>query len=186
MLKYLPNSLTTLRLLLALPLGMAIMAGNYPLALGIGAVAGLTDALDGFLARRLNALSRLGAALDPIADKTIITACFLCFASVDLIPWYLAAIVICRDIVIIAGASSYAWLFGPFEFSATLLSKSNMFFQVCFCLLVLFAQVTTGVPVVAITVGMTLVILFALASGLDYVLSWSIKALHAQKRKSQE
>ena len=73
MLQYLPNALTFSRLLLAGPLGYFILHQNYEWALATGALAGLTDALDGFLARRLGALSRLGAAVDPIADKVLIT-----------------------------------------------------------------------------------------------------------------
>jgi cardiolipin synthase (CMP-forming) len=185
MLKHIPNCLTILRLLMALPLGMAILAEDYSLALIIGLIAGLTDALDGILARRLNAFSRFGAALDPVADKTVITACFVCFALVDLIPWYLAAIVICRDIVIVTGASSYFLLYGPFEFSATRLSKGNMFFQICFCLIILFSQVVPGIPEIVITLSMILIVLLALASGIDYVLTWTKRALQAQKNKSQ-
>ncbi len=65
MLNYLPNALTTLRLLLALPLGMLILRHEYQLALWVGLIAGITDALDGFTARRLNSFSPIGAALDP-------------------------------------------------------------------------------------------------------------------------
>ena len=90
MLRYLPNSLTLLRLLLALPLGWLILREQYALALATGVLAGLSDALDGFAARRLDALTRLGAILDPIADKTLITVTFVCLAAVELAPWYLA------------------------------------------------------------------------------------------------
>ena len=81
MLQYLPNSLTVLRLLLAGPLGWLVLREQYHWALVVGLLAGLTDALDGLLARRLNALSRFGAALDPVADKVLITVAFLCFAQ---------------------------------------------------------------------------------------------------------
>ncbi len=183
MLKLLPNTLTSLRLLLAIPLGLAILRQDYPLALVIGLFAGITDALDGFLARRLDALSQFGAALDPVADKTLITASFLCFAMVDLIPWYLAIVVIGRDIVIVGGALAYALLFGRFEFSATRLSKGNMLMQIVFCMLLLVAQVFPVIPPAVLTFTTVLIIAFALASGFDYVVTWTIKALNARKRQ---
>ena len=86
MLRYLPNGLTLLRLLLAVPLGVLILRGEYTWALGVGVLAGVSDGLDGLLARRLQALSRFGAALDPVADKTLIMVAFLTLASVELIP----------------------------------------------------------------------------------------------------
>ncbi|MEE4145539.1 MAG: CDP-alcohol phosphatidyltransferase family protein [Halieaceae bacterium] len=183
MLRYLPNALTFSRLLLAGPLGYFILQQEYEWALATGLLAGLTDGLDGFMARRLDALSRLGAALDPIADKVLITVSFVCFASNGLIPWYLALAVIIRDLVIVLGAACYHWLVGPFEFSATALSKANMFVQICFCMLVLVAQVTTWIPSPAITAGTVAVLFIAGASGSDYVLKWSARAVQQHREK---
>ena len=94
----------------------------------------------------LGAFSRLGAALDPVADKLMITVCMLSFALISLIPWWLAIAVICRDLVIVAGASCYHWLIGQLEFEPTSLSKANMFVQIAFCILVLTVQVMEGIP----------------------------------------
>jgi cardiolipin synthase len=182
-LQYLPNALTFSRLLLAGPLGYFILHQNYEWALATGALAGLTDALDGFLARRLGALSRLGAAVDPIADKVLITVAFVCFAATGLIPWYLALAVIIRDLVIVLGAVCYHWLVGEFEFSATPLSKANMFIQICFCMLVLAAQIATWIPSLAITTGSMAVLFIAGASGSDYVFKWSAKAIQQYRDK---
>jgi cardiolipin synthase len=184
MLKYLPNALTFTRLLLALPLGILILRQEYQLALGVGFLAGVTDGLDGFFARRLNAFSRFGAALDPVADKVLITVSFLTFASVGLIPWYVAVTVIARDLVIVGGAICYHRLIGPFDFAATPLSKLNMLLQICFCVLVLAAQVIPGLPSVTITLATILVLVIAIASGLDYVVSWSIKAMQNRDKEA--
>ena len=83
MLQYLPNALTFSRLLLAAPLGYLILQQNYQWALAIGLLAGATDALDGFAARRLGALSRFGAILDPIADKLLVATCLVLVAHTD-------------------------------------------------------------------------------------------------------
>lgn len=181
MLQYLPNGLTFLRLVLAVPLGVLILRGDFGAALVVGLFAGITDALDGFFARRLDAFTRFGAALDPIADKTLITVTFLSLASLELIPWYLAGAVIARDLVIVAGAACYYKMIGPFEFEATRLSKANMFVQISFCVLVLFMQVVDWIPPIAMLAGMVAVLFIAAASGFDYVMSWTIKALQSRK-----
>jgi len=183
MLQYLPNALTLSRLLLAAPLGYLILHGQFDWALVTGLIAGVTDALDGFAARRLGALSRLGAALDPMADKVLITVAFVCFAHTGLIPWYLAIAVIARDLVIVLGAACYHWLIGDFEFSATQLSKVNMLVQIAFCTLVLAAQVMSTIPAIAVTAASAAVLFIAGASGFDYVMKWSIKAFQAPRRR---
>ena len=182
MLQYLPNALTLSRLLLAGPLGFFILQGNYQWALATALLAAVTDALDGFMARRLGALSRLGAALDPVADKVLVIVAFVCFARTGLLPWYLALVVITRDVVIVTGAACYRWLIGPFEFAATRLSKANMAIQIGLCALVLAAQLAPWIPQAAITAGSAAVLFIAGASGCDYVLKWSARALQ-QKRK---
>ncbi|MCB1705092.1 MAG: CDP-alcohol phosphatidyltransferase family protein [Halioglobus sp.] len=183
MLRQLPNSLTFARLLLALPLGWLILREQYDWALAIGAMAGVSDALDGFLARRLNALSRFGAVLDPIADKLLITVTFICLAEVGLLPWYLAIAVIARDLVIVLGAICYYRFIGPFEFAATGLSKGNMAVQISFCVLVLLSQVVPIIPGQILLAGTAAVLFMAAASGFDYVMSWTIKAIESRKTK---
>lgn len=177
MLKYLPNALTLLRLLLAAPLGYLILQQQYGAALGVGLVAGISDGLDGFTARKLGYLSRFGAALDPVADKTLVTVAFLCFAQTELIPWYVALTIICRDLVIVIGALCYHLLIGRFEFAASRLSKFNMLVQICFCVMLLSAQLIRGIDPVALQLAIAAVLLIAIVSGLDYVLTWGRKAL---------
>jgi cardiolipin synthase len=181
MLQYLPNMLTFSRLILAVPLGVLILREDFGLALAIGGTAGLTDALDGYFARRLGVFSRFGAALDPIADKILVTVAFLCLARVELIPLYLAVAVIARDLIIVTGAICYYKLIGPFEFAATGLSKANMFVQISFCVLVLLAQIAPQVPAIAITAGTVAVLFIAAASGFDYMMSWTLKAIESRK-----
>lgn len=181
MLRYLPNSLTFLRLFLALPLGWLILREQYALALATGVLAGLSDALDGFAARRLDALTRLGAILDPIADKVLITVTFVCLAAVELSPWYLAVAVVARDLVIVIGAACYYRFIGPVEFAASSLSKTNMIIQISYCVLVLLSQVVSSIPPLLLVFGPAAVLFLAAASGFDYVMTWTIKALESRK-----
>ncbi|PLW69724.1 CDP-alcohol phosphatidyltransferase family protein [Pseudohalioglobus lutimaris] len=181
MLKYLPNALTTLRLLLALPLGLLILRHHYALALWIGLLAGITDALDGFTARRLGYFSQFGAALDPVADKLLIMVTFLCFAQIELVPWYVATIVVGRDLIIVSGALCYRVLVGPIHFAATALSKINMLVQICFCVMLLAAQLTPLIGPQVIQGATVLVLMIAVVSGLDYVVTWTRKAHQNQE-----
>lgn len=186
MLRYLPNALTFLRLLLALPLGYLILNQAYGQALVVGFLAGVTDALDGFTARRLGYFSQFGAALDPVADKTLVTVAVLCFANVGIIPWWVAITIISRDLVIVGGALCYRLLIGSFTFGATTLSKLNMAIQIGFCVLLLAAQLYRGIPA-AIIDGTTYVVLaIAIVSGLDYVMTWSRRALAEKRGGSSE
>ncbi|MFT4613763.1 MAG: cardiolipin synthase [Bacteroidia bacterium] len=184
MLHYLPNALTTLRLLLVIPLCELILQYNFPWALAVGCIAGITDVLDGYFARKLQAFSRYGGLLDPIADKALIILSFLCLAQVELIPWYLAIVVIARDLIIITGAACYYILIGPFEASANLLSKYNMVVQVFFCALVLASAIFPGINMQVITYAGVAVIAIAAASGADYAVTWTRKFLVAWRRSS--
>jgi len=100
-----------------------------------------------------------------------------------LIPWYLTIAVIVRDLVIVAGAACYYLFIGPFEFAATRLSKSNMFIQISFCVLILLSQVVPNVSARATQAGAVAVLLISAASGFDYVLSWTAKAVQARKTR---
>ena len=183
MLRQLPNALTFSRLVLALPLGWLILQEEYGWALAVGLVAGITDALDGYTARKLGYFSRVGAALDPLADKTLVTITFLSLASVGLIPWYAAIAIIARDLVIVAGALCYHWLIGSFEFGASGLSKFNMAVQIVFCVTLLGAQLVGGIPDAWLLPMIAIVLVVALVSGADYVITWSRKAIATRRER---
>ncbi|MFZ7125784.1 MAG: CDP-alcohol phosphatidyltransferase family protein [Desulfobacterales bacterium] len=99
----LPNFLTLCRIL-ATPLIIILMlGGRYELALLVFTLAGITDALDGFIARCFDQKTELGAFLDPIADKALIIASFVTLGAQGVIPAWLSVIVISRDVVILTG-----------------------------------------------------------------------------------
>lgn len=180
-LQTLPNILTVSRLLLALPIALAIQDGRYGAALIVAALAGLTDALDGFLARRLDARSRLGGALDPVADKTLIFAVFVSLSVEGLLPPWVTAVVIARDVIIVSGATAYHFLIGDLEFSPTALSKANMAVQVLFLVTVLANALGGWLPAWVLVAFTTVVLVVAVASGLQYVLLWSGRAIAARR-----
>src|SRR5690242_6384709 len=107
MLRHLPNLVTILRMLLVVPLCWLIGKGQYDGALVIAAIAGLSDAVDGFLAKHYGWQTWIGGILDPIADKLLLMAAFLWLAFGADVPAWLAALVIGRDLVIVGGAIAY-------------------------------------------------------------------------------
>lgn len=183
MLRYLPNAITVSRVVIAVPLGYCILDENFGAAFLLGAFAGLTDLLDGFFARKLNAFSRWGAALDPIADKILILITFTTLAAVSLVPWAVAAIVIARDAIIVSGAAYYYKFIGPYTVGARPLSKANMVVQIAFCTLTLLAPVVSWIPATLLWVFMVALIAIAVASVLDYAQFWTREGLKTRREQ---
>ena len=177
MLRHLPNLITALRLVLVIPLCRLIEAGRYDGALLVAAVAGFSDALDGFLAKRFNWQSWLGGVLDPLADKLLLTVAFVWLAFAGDLAGWLAALVVVRDLVIVAGAVAYHYLVGRFEAAPSRLSKATTAVQLGFVLLVLlhlagWIALTPGLR----TLLVGLVAAMTVASGVHYVVVWSRRA----------
>src|ERR1700709_2062826 len=101
MLRHLPNLITALRMLLVVPLCWLIAAGRYDGALWVAAVAAISDAVDGFPAKRFRWQSWVGGVLDPIADKLLLTAAFIWLAMADAFPAWLTVLIVGRDLVIV-------------------------------------------------------------------------------------
>lgn len=177
MLRHLPNLITALRLALVVPLCRLIDAGQYDGALLVAAIAGFSDALDGFLAKRFGWQTWIGGMLDPIADKLLLMAAFVWLALVGALPLWLALLVVGRDLAIVAGAVAYHNLIGRFEAAPSRLSKATTVIQIAFVLgellrLSRWIDVPPGVRMllIAITAG------FTIASGLHYLVTWSARA----------
>jgi cardiolipin synthase len=100
----LPNLLSLLRIFLVAPFLIAVIYGYYALALVIFIMAGISDFLDGYLARRLEQKSVLGTFLDPLGDKLLSTVAFIALSTQGLLPAWLAVIVVAKDIYVALGA----------------------------------------------------------------------------------
>lgn len=133
--RHIPNIICVLRILLTWPTVQALAAGQYGLTLLLFAVAAVSDGLDGFLAKRYNWTSRLGRFLDPLADKLLLVSMFVAASWLALVPWWLAAAAIARDVVIGAGALLYRLWFGPLHGRPTIISKINTALQIFVLLL---------------------------------------------------
>lgn len=178
---YLPNLLTILRLVLVVPTVIALQNEDFGAALALLLIAGLSDGLDGYLARRFDWHTRLGAILDPLADKIFAVSIYLTLGSEHLVPRLLVALVVGRDLVIVLGAAIYRWLFGPIAFGARVLSKLNTVLQVGLALVVVAAAATAWVPRPVLTAFVWAVAFLTVASGVDYVIVWGARAMAARK-----
>jgi len=181
-LSQLPNFITVLRILLVLPTAWLLVMNRYTEALVLMAVAGASDALDGALARRFGWISRFGSAMDPVADKLLVAAMFVVFTLQEHIPIWVAAIVLGRDAIILAGAGAYRLLFAPIEFAPTLVSKANTATQIVMLLLLLlglcgFGRLSTFALSVVDPWCFYLLAVLGIGSGLDYVITWGAKAI---------
>jgi cardiolipin synthase (CMP-forming) len=183
-LRYLPNLLCVLRILLVYPVASWILAGRYQEVMLLFALAAFTDALDGFLAKRFGWTSELGKVLDPVADKLLLVTVFVCLSVTGRVPWWLTAVVILRDLVILFGALTYKRLFGPVHGSPTVASKVNTLCQIVFCLAVV-AAAGYGVPGPgAVTALGALVLLTTAVSGIDYTLIYIRRAVEVTRRRA--
>jgi len=137
-----PNLLTIVRILM-IPLFVYLLVYGYTRwALGVFVVAGLTDALDGAIARMWHQQTTLGRYLDPLADKMLLTAAFVALAALSWIPFWVLLIVVSRDIILLIGSVVMHLTQGDFDISPTLLGKTTTFLQLV--LVVLTMLMVTG------------------------------------------
>jgi cardiolipin synthase len=181
-LRQLPNVITVVRVLLVIPTAFCLLTGRYVEALALMAAAGASDAVDGWLARRLGVVSQFGAALDPLADKILVGVLFIALTVKGVLPLWVAGIAIGRDLVILGGALVYRLMFKHLEFAPTLLSKINTAAQIVVLLLLLlglceFEYLSAFARVLTDPYGFWVVVALALASGLDYVVTWGRRAI---------
>lgn len=136
----LPNLFSALRLILAPVAAWAILERRYAEALLVCVVAGLTDALDGYLARRFRSITRLGAYLDPIADKVLLGALYLSLGATEDLPWWLVILVFSRDAAILAASAAVIALTSHRSFPPSIWGKLSTLLQVLLALLALAAH----------------------------------------------
>lgn len=180
MLRHTPNAITLTRALLAAPIAYAIFHGMHTQALALVVVAASSDALDGFLAKRFQWQSALGAWLDPAADKLLLITCFAMLAYVGAMPVWLLGLVIVRDLVLVGGSVAYHNLIGALTPRPSVLGRLTTLLQVLSVLLVLIARTSVAVPMAVLDTLFLLTAAATCASGIDYVLVW---AAHARTQR---
>lgn len=163
-----PNLLTLVRILLTPVLVILLLRDLFHLALLVFFIAGLSDGLDGLIARLLNQRTKLGAYLDPAADKLLLTSAFVTLAALQVIPAWLTVIVFARDVIIVMGLAIFTLTEKPYEINPTMLSKCTTTIQLAMVLLSLFDPVHTKIAVLhSVLVWSTAA--FTILSGLHYI-----------------
>jgi len=182
-LSQLPNMICVLRILLVVPIVLALVEERFLLALLLILVAGASDGLDGYLAKRFDWRTRLGGILDPAADKILLVSLYLTLALTGMLPVWLMLVVLGRDLVIVCGTAAYQWLIGPVQPHPSAISKLNTAVQLLLCLAVIASHALNWPPPVVILVLGAGVLVTSTVSGLDYVLQWGGRALQASRTR---
>ena len=181
--KLLPNFITVFRLILAVPICVMILNKDYSAVLWIAFIAGVSDGVDGWLARKMEAKSSFGAFVDPVADKVMLNSAFISFGVTGLLPWWMVTIVVMKDVVVVAGALVYYWLFSCYELAPSVWGKASTGVQIVFVLMLLTHQVYPVFPTFILQSGLWVVIVMALVSAAHYIYVWGGKALATKKTK---
>jgi cardiolipin synthase (CMP-forming) len=166
-----PNQLTLLRLIFIPFIVMNVAEGDYAWALGLFVAAGVSDALDGLLARLLEQKTVLGRYLDPIADKLLLSTLFLVLSFKSHIPWKVTILVLSRDVIIIVICTLVYLTMSFRDFRPSIFGKANTVSQVVTVGFVLLDQLTVQ-PWVALATQICLWLTFGLTilSGVHYVI----------------
>ena len=168
----LPNLITLARILSVPLVVWAITSGEMLIAFLLFVAAGISDAVDGFLAKRFGMTSELGAYLDPLADKVLIVSIYIALGISEAVPRWLVILVVSRDLMII-GAVMLSWLVGkPVEVKPLLVSKLNTAAQILFAGLVLGSLGLGFSPGWLLPVSMAVVAALTLLSVAAYVREW--------------
>jgi cardiolipin synthase len=166
----LANWLTVLRIVLIPVFVTLLVYGRPGWALAVFSAAALTDLLDGWVARRRRIASRLGAFLDPLADKLLVTASFVTLTALTALPFWITAVVISRDVILVVGALLLHMVGIRIHPRPTRAGKAATLFQV---LTVLSGLVGRAVPAVPLSLAppliMALTAVFTVVSGCQYL-----------------
>ena len=172
----LPNLISFLRLLAVMPVVLLLLEGQFGWALLLFAIAGLSDGLDGWLAKHYHWQSRLGGILDPLADKTLLVACFLVLGALKLIPIWLVIAAVGRDLVIVGGATLYHFRVEELKAAPIWASKLNTLVQIALVVTVIADAGPLPLPDGLIAFLTWACLVTILVSGIQYVWVWSGKA----------
>lgn len=182
-LKHIPNTLTFFRLVLIVPFLLFLQQQQYVYAFYLFIIAGLTDGLDGWLARHFNWQTTFGSMIDPLADKLLVVCSFIALALTESLPWWLVALVILRDLTITLGVLAwYLLVQRRMDFEPTQLSKFNTTFQLSLITLCLFELAYFRFPPFILYTLILLTAITTSASFIDYVWTWGNKAWSKQRQ----
>jgi cardiolipin synthase len=170
-----PNMLTLARIVVTPVIVYAILSGEAIMALILMIAAGITDMLDGAIARYFNQRTEVGAYLDPLADKLMLISTFVTLFLIGEAPLFLFLAVVFRDVVIVLGAMAYEMVTHSLKMEPSMISKVTTFMQIVYVVTMLLHMASPlGETWIDITVWATFIV--TCLSGLHYMLVWTRKA----------
>lgn len=175
-LRDIPNVISIIRIALVIPITYLLYKNEYSYALVLFFIAGLSDGLDGYLAKRNNWRTRLGSILDPVADKILLVSSYVILGWLHEIPAWLVIGIIARDIIIVAGGVAYHIFIGEFDMEPSWISKANTFFQILLVLAVVFSLGAFALPGILIDSLIYIVTATIVLSGINYIWVWGRRA----------
>ncbi|HLF31589.1 MAG TPA: CDP-alcohol phosphatidyltransferase family protein [Xanthomonadales bacterium] len=176
-LRLLPNALTLFRMIAVGPIVYMLLSGRHLLAFALAVFAGISDLLDGYLARRYGWKTHFGGVLDPLADKLLLVSTTLALAWLGHLPWWLVFLVVLRDAVIVGGGLFYHHFIARITPSApTTVSKWNTLFQILLVVSVMFSLAFPRFSGAWIMALVYIVAVTTVVSGVQYVVIWSLRA----------
>jgi len=176
-----PNQLTLLRMMFLPFIVIKLVEGHYPSALILFVIAGLSDGLDGLLARTLSQQTVLGQYLDPIADKLLLSTMFLVLSILHKIPWKFTVLVFSRDITILLASAVLYAIAGLRDFRPSMFGKANTFAQVAAIFFVLLFEINRSRWVAVARLSfLRATFAFTIISAMHYVLvvGHRLRAIH--------
>ncbi|EGV32200.1 CDP-alcohol phosphatidyltransferase [Thiorhodococcus drewsii AZ1] len=176
-LRDIPNIISVLRLIAVIPVVYLLLVNAFGWALLLFIVAGISDGLDGFLAKHYGWQSRLGGMLDPLADKTLLVCCFLVLGALGLIPLWLVLAVIFRDLMIVGGAVLYNYRVAEVEAAPIPVSKLNTLLQILLLVAVITNAGIRPLPDWLLAGLIWGCLVTVVISGAQYVWIWGRKAI---------
>jgi cardiolipin synthase len=172
----LPNLLTVARILGVVPLVWFILEGHFLWAFVFAVLAGFSDILDGYLARRYDWQSHFGGWADPVTDKLMMSASYIALTYIGVLPLWLTALVLGRDVIIAGGALTYRFIFGRFRAHPTNLSKCTTLAQLALMWLELIRLIGVQMPAGMMWAALICVGLLTASTLCQYVWIWGRKA----------
>jgi len=176
-----PNVLTLARIILTPFIVFAILEKQPVMALLLMGLAGLTDMLDGAIARYFNQRSTVGAFMDPLADKLMLISTIVTLYMIGRIPLFLFLAVVFRDIIIMVGAIAYEMVTHKLEMQPTMTSKITTVLQINLVLTVLTEMAWQMPGEMFQQAAIWLAFAFTCMSGIQYMVVWMRKAVSAEK-----
>lgn len=170
----LPNLITLSRIALVPLLILALKDRDYTTALAVFLIAGVSDGLDGWIAKHYRITSRLGAILDPVADKVLLLSSYVMLMLLDHLPFWLVLTVVFRDLLIVGGYLVYTSLVASVQMRPSLLSKFNTVMQIVLVLAVLVQEAVGFHYPLSLDALVYTVFATTVASGAHYVWIWGV------------